>query len=314
VPQKITFIQEINSQWIAPLVRILLCLPLLGLVSSAAPDNRHRILFTGYLTQQDSDIFSLQPDGTGFQRQTQNGESDSEPSRSPDGQSFVYTCEQERQLNLCLGDLNSNIVVQLNHDDAIDLFPAWSPDGRSIVYMSEHQGHELYQMTLGSGDKPQQLTHNHAYDVSPAWSPDGQQLAFVSNRDGNYEIYRRDAAGRELRLTRNRAIDAAPAWSPDGQWILYISDQSDDQFTPGKYKSLYRMRPDGSGQVRLTERSLNVAAPAWSRDGEWIVFGAKHLDGVGRLVKNCLWLMPAAGGEPHPYPVTQDLNPSGVTW
>jgi Tol biopolymer transport system component len=310
VHQKLAFTQKIAvSAWVAQLLRVLLVLPMLGLVSSAAPDDRHRILFTGQGNLEDSDIFSIQPDGSGLRRVTRSLGVDSEPSRS--GRFFVYTCGQGNQLDLCRSDLNGKNIVQLTQDAAIDLFPALSPDDQQVLWMSEQQHHhELYLMDA-QGQR-RQLTHNGAYDVSPSWSPDGQQLVFVSNRDGNYEIYRMGIDGTQvLRLTNNRSADSAPAWSPDGQWILYVAELA----LPQPTKSLYRMRPDGSQKLRLTSPEWHLSAPAWSADSQWIVFGAKRFDPTsGQLVQNCLWIMPATGGIPVPYLATAGLNPSGANW
>lgn len=311
VHQKFGFTQKIAVfPGVAWLLRILLVLPMLSLGYSAAPDDRHRILFTGQRSLEDSDVFSIQPDGSGLRRLTRSLGADSEPSRS--GHIFVYTCGQGDQLDLCLGDLDGKNIVQLTQDAEIDLFPALSPDRQQVVWMSEQQRrHDLYVMDI-QGGRRRQITHNQAYDVSPSWSPDGQQLVFVSNRDGNYEIYRMVMDGTQvLRLTNNRSPDSAPVWSPNGQWILYVAEQA----LPQPTKSLYRMRPDGSQKMRLTEPQWHLSAPAWSADSQWIVFGAKRFDRTsGQLVQNCLWLMPASGGMPVPYLATEGLNPSGANW
>jgi Tol biopolymer transport system component len=311
VHQKFAFIQKITlTSQIPRLLRILLMVPLLGWVGSPAPDDRHRLFFTGQANLEDSDIFSLQPDGTGLRRVTRSLGPDSEPSRSRDGQALVYTCGQDNQLDLCRSDPDGKNIVRLNHDEGIDLFPALSPDGKQLAWMSEQQKHhELYVMDALTGRDRRQLTQNGAYDVSPSWSPDGQQLVFVSNRDGNYEIYRMALDGSQVvRLTHSPATDSAPAWSPDGQWILYIAEPARNQPT----KSLYRMRPDGSEQTRLTDPKWHLSAPAWSADSQWIVFGAQHLD--RRRMQDCLWLLPAVGGTPVAYEATQGFNPSGVSW
>jgi Tol biopolymer transport system component len=310
VHQKLAFTQKIAvSTQVARLLRILLVLPLLAWVGSAAPDDRHRILFTGQANLEDSDIFSIQPDGSGLRRLTRSLGVDSEPSRS--GRFFVYTCGLDVQLDLCRSDLNGENIVQLTHDEAIDLFPTLSPDGQQVVWMSEQQKHHELYLVDAQGQR-RQLTHNSAYDVSPSWSPDGRQLAFVSNRDGNYEIYRMAIEGGQVvRLTHNRSVDSAPAWSPDGQWIIYLAEQA----LPLPTKSLYRMRPDGSEKMRLTEPQWRLTAPAWSADSQWIVFGAKRFDLTsGQLLQDCLWLMPATGGSPVPYRGTEGLTPSGANW
>src|SRR3989338_3390774 len=50
------------------------------------------------------------------------------------------------------------------------------------------------------------------------------EVAFASNRDGNWEIYVTDAAGRnQRRLTRRDVQDRFPLWSPDGAQIAFGS-------------------------------------------------------------------------------------------
>jgi len=53
---------------------------------------------------------------------------------------------------------------------------------------------------------------------------DSPEIAFASNRDGNWEIYVTDAAGRsQTRLTRRDVQDRFPLWSPDGAQIAFGS-------------------------------------------------------------------------------------------
>jgi TolB protein len=62
--------------------------------------------------------------------------------------------------------------------------------------------------------RPTAVTSNPARDSDPAWSPDGRSIAFVSYRDGNPEIYIKNADGRgsEKRLTSNVTLDLVPTF------------------------------------------------------------------------------------------------------
>jgi RHS repeat-associated protein len=93
--------------------------------------------------------------------------------------------------------------------------------------------------------------------VLPAWSPDSQSIAFSSGRDGNLEIYLMGADGsNQRRLTNNSASDAAPAFL-DGTTLVFVSDRDH----PGEgIGELYRIRTDGTEEIRLTQ-DLQITSP-----------------------------------------------------
>ncbi len=129
---------------------------------------------------------------------------------------------------------------------------------------------------------------------SPAWSPDGKKIAFTSKRDVNSEIYVIDATGKNLRrLTNLKSEERAPAWSPDGKKIALVSDRLESVL------EIYTMNPDGSGMKRLTRSadqggilSAQNDGPAWSPDGQFIVFASRSGGLAGQW---SLWVVGADG-------------------
>jgi Tol biopolymer transport system component len=67
------------------------------------------------------------------------------------------------------------------------------------------------------------ITFDPTIDRLPTWSPDGKQTAFSSGRDGDAQIYVKDAsgAGMEERLTDGPGIKFVLDWSKDGKYILF---------------------------------------------------------------------------------------------
>lgn len=107
-------------------------------------------------------------------------------------------------------------------------------------------------------------------------------IAFYSDRDGNPEIYTMHADGSNVtRLTDDPGFDDSPALSPDGTQIAFLTARHDPSpsFPDLKYE-IYVMGSDGSNPRRLTETDAAEDHPAWSPDGNAIIFDADY-DGDG---------------------------------
>lgn len=103
---------------------------------------------------------------------------------------------------------------------------------------------------------------------APSWSPDGRQIAFYAEQaDGKADLFlmNADGSGRRPLLQTPAAGEGAPAFSPNGREIAYDTDRD------GNFE-IYVMNADGTNTRRLTSHPGRDLAPAWSPDGEWIVF------------------------------------------
>ncbi|MDQ6986776.1 MAG: TolB protein [Mariprofundaceae bacterium] len=100
-------------------------------------------------------------------------------------------------------------------------------------------------------------------------TPDGKRRAQSSKHDGfdNWSIagYRSELVHISEQGTRVLGEGINPALSPDGKWIVFA-------MPVGRSAHLFRMHPDGSELIQVTDaRSVDVQ-PSWSADGKWIVF------------------------------------------
>ncbi len=173
---------------------------------------------------------------------------------------------------------------------------AWTPDGK-IVYCSVHNGgYDLWEMG-SDGSNPQRLKENSATSGSynPVVSFRGGFIAFDQyNQNDQWNIWRVDTDGTNLKqLTQGRS-DGGPAVSPDGQWVIFSRDQ-------GEKVTLMKVPSGGGPASQLTD--YNSLWPAVSPDGKWIAFG--YAPSQNQPVS--LALVPFTGGPPDkvfPLPVT----------
>ena len=168
-----------------------------------------------------------------------------------------------------------------------------------IAFVSHRDGNmEIYVMDA-DGQNQQRLTQNDQNDSSPSWSPDGKRIAFVSERDRNWEIYVMDAdGGNQLNLTKNASEDSSPSWSPNGKRIAFMSLRDGHIIGFAPTFEIYVMDADGGNPQNLTNNPNDDRYPAWSPNGNRIVFSSEregHFRGEVGITSE-LYVMDADGG------------------
>ena len=99
-----------------------------------------------------------------------------------------------------------------------------------------------------------------------------QYISYVSNITEDYNVYRQDTNGENLRPLTNHPTDEKDlTWSPDGRFLAYTSNQD------GTYK-IYVLDIRTGKHWRLTNRHEREWTPAWSPDGKWIAFVSGNLE------------------------------------
>lgn len=111
------------------------------------------------------------------------------------------------------------------------------------------------QSPLSDSEAPAVESYRH---TRPAWSPDGHWIAFTMV-GADAGIYVLDTTGANLRrVVEGEGIGVS--WSPDSRWLAFSRAQS-----------LYKVKADGDSLTRLNVSAGSIR-PAWSQDGERLVF------------------------------------------
>jgi len=132
--------------------------------------------------------------------------------------------------------------------------PSWSPDGRWIAYARDGGGSPI--MAVRSDG-----THLHRLGKRTGeyarYSPDGTRVAY-GDTDGQIHVMHADG-------THNHAVTSAggdyPDWSPNGRWIGYTLGGD-----------VWKIRPDGTGAIQITNVGTLSYSPVFSPDGRRIAY------------------------------------------
>ncbi len=187
-------------------------------------------------TVDKSDLWIIDADGVGARPLLTLGESQADPSWSPDGETIAFRS--------VLGGPEENFNGQIKLIDA---------DGTN-------------ERHLGAGFSGQAM--------EPAWSRDGQHIAFVGWDPGSplFDLYMADPDSGGLTRLTNTSFqnERAPDWQPESASpLVSISSPADGSFTSDSTPALTGMASDRSGDsasvlVEIFNGESATGAPARS--------------------------------------------------
>lgn len=260
-----------------------------------------------------------------------------DPAISPDGQTvaFVRTAGENGIYLINIDGSNERRIFSGRNTLAA---PKWSPDGAYIVFTRGDEYKECRDIGRGQCLTDQELLdQNPNFPVTdfPLVKVYESNLARVDRNGDNYRdiatlesaraadwseagIVYQSKAGLQITADESDATNQLvihdpfkpayedPDWQPSpvgfpGK-IVFVS-------RGGNHREIFTVNPDGSGLVALTrpvttlvDELPNNVAPAWSPDGQYIVFlsnrGADNSAGAWKL-----WVMNADGSNQHPLPI-----------
>ncbi len=260
----------------------LIMLPLASATKGSYPGGNGKILFEAFPVEGlYSEIYVMNPDGSGITRLTSNSVGDYDPCWYPGGSKIVYSSGDASSSGIWVMNVDGSNQKQLTNpaDDNYDMEPAWSPDGNKIAFIRQFTGGAAfvyYLFVMGAdGSNPTRLLPAE-YDVHhPSWSPDGTKLLVSIDPDLALVNPNSDSI---ITMTSFGGLGFSaddPCWSPDGSRITFTHEDHSTGDT-----EIHVINGDLTGTSTLLIN--NGEEPNWSPDGTKIVF---------TRTPNSIWIM-----------------------
>lgn len=148
------------------------------------------------LSESGSDLYLVQPDGTGLRPLTQGPTDDTAPSWSPDGRRVAFVSYDPAEIpyedrSIFVKDIESNDPPRLLADQyESDVDPRWAPNGDWVAFASRRRLGEtdLFMVSVDKG-LVYRLTDTPWNEQPVGWTADGSSLLFVVLRGGGGQLY-----------------------------------------------------------------------------------------------------------------------------
>ena len=209
----------------------------------------------------DSEIFTMNPDGSNVRQLTNNDNFDGFPTWSPDGKKIYFVSDRDGSAQIFAMNPDGFSVIQITFDRKQSVGGplvgySWSTDGKTIGYWDIHDtGRNTFFVIEPDGTFIRD-TYNAAlgeFDYDVYWaddlSPDQREKYFSDfDEDGDLEIFVSEIDGSNVRqLTNNNQKDCCPRLSSDGQKIVFYSDRYGEN-------EIFVMETNGANIISTTQK------------------------------------------------------------
>lgn len=226
-----------------------------------------------------------------------------DPTWSADGRKFAFTdisvmtsSGYPYHSNISIMNMDSvgtdNVIVPVTYSEfgfdtngiafkTLNLRPDWSLNTNQMVFISNRDSIFNVYLTgitdslFGDSTLLKLTDESDKIDINcfPSFSPDGSKILYTSGKSGNKEIWVMNSDGsNKQRLTYTGSnINSRPRFSPLNDRISFFSNM---WINGNDSLQIYTMDINGTDLDTIT-RSGNNYDPAWSPDGNEIIFAKK---------------------------------------
>lgn len=173
---------------------------------------------------------------------------------------------------------------------AYDVHPRFSPDGKKILFISDRSGGDnIWWFNLDKSDSLQITSGNTDHYQAADWSPDGNYI--VGSKGGlilKLWLYHKDGgSGAQLINSPPNLKTVEPAFGADSRYIWFSHRNGPwnyDAQLPQYQLAVYDRE---TGEIDFkTYRYGSAFTPTLSPDGKWLVYGSRHNDKTGLMLRN----------------------------
>ena len=205
---------------------------------------------------------------------------------SPDGKTIAFDF---------LGDIFTMPItggkpVQFTKGMSFDSHPKFSPDGTKLLFISDRSGGEnIWWFNLDKKDSLQVTKGNNEHYQSAEWTPDGTYIV-ASRGIRNLKLWmfhKEGGSGAQLISKPDNLKTVEPAFGNDGRFVWFAHRTGAWNYNAQLPQYQISTYDRDNGEIeRKTQRYGSAFSPTLSPDGKWLVYGTRHNDQTGLLLRD----------------------------
>ncbi|MCA6432036.1 MAG: PD40 domain-containing protein, partial [Cytophagales bacterium] len=205
---------------------------------------------------------------------------------SPDGKTIAFDF---------LGDIFTMPItggkpVQFTKGMSFDSHPKFSPDGTKLLFISDRSGGEnIWWFNLDKKDSLQVTKGNNEHYQSAEWTPDGTYIV-ASRGIRNLKLWmfhKEGGSGAQLISKPDNLKTVEPAFGNDGRYVWFAHRTGAWNYNAQLPQYQISTYDRDNGEIeRKTQRYGSAFSPTLSPDGKWLVYGTRHNDQTGLLLRD----------------------------
>ncbi len=204
-----------------------------------SPDRKEIAFVSG------GDIWTVNASGGTASLLVSHPASESRPAFSPDGKKLAFVSNRTGSGDIYVLNLESNDLLRITFDDALDNLDAWSRDGKWLYFSSSSKDiagmNDIFRVAATGGTPMQISNDRYTSEFFAAPAPDGNSFAFTARGISNGQWWRKGRSHideSEIWLKRGDAYEQITPrgakqlwtmWNANGSTIYYVSDRNGTQ-------------------------------------------------------------------------------------